>query len=109
MPIIMTHATYSPAGIKGVAQDGGSKRKAAVKQMIEAAGGKLHGFYFAYGDSDVVIISEYPDNASAASISMAVGSTGVLTSFRSTVLITPEEMDAAAKKSVTYRPPGAKG
>jgi uncharacterized protein with GYD domain len=109
MPIIMTHATYSPAGIKGVSQDGGSKRKAVIKQMIEAAGGKLHAFYFAYGDTDVVIISEYPDNATAVSISLAVGSTGVLTSSRSIVLITPEEMDAAAKKSVAYRPPGAKG
>jgi len=67
MPIIMTHATYSPAGMKGLTQDGGTKRKAAVKQMVEAAGGKLHAFYFAYGDSDVVIIAEYPDNATAAS------------------------------------------
>jgi uncharacterized protein with GYD domain len=108
MPVMMTHATYSPAGFKGVSQDGGSKRKAVVKQMIEAAGGKLLGFYFAFGDTDVVIISEYPDNATAASITLAVGSTGVLSSFRSMVLITPEEMDAAAKKSVAYKPPGAK-
>jgi uncharacterized protein with GYD domain len=109
MPIVMTHVTYSPAGIKGVIQDGGSKRKAAVKQMVEAAGGKLHAFYFAYGDTDVVIIAEYPDNATAASVAMAVGGAGVVSSFRSTVLITPDELDAAAKKSVTYRPPGAKG
>jgi uncharacterized protein with GYD domain len=108
MPIVMTHATYSQAGMKGLMQDGGSKRKAAVKQMIEAAGGTLHAFYFAYGDSDVVIIAEYPDNATAASTAMAVSGSGVLSSFRSMVLITPEEMDAAAKKSVTYRPPGAK-
>jgi uncharacterized protein with GYD domain len=105
----MTHATYSPAGVKGLIQDGGSKRKAAVKQMVEAAGGKLHAFYFAYGDSDVVIISEYPDNATAASVAMAVGGAGFISSFRSTVLMTAEEMDAAAKKSVAYRPPGAKG
>jgi uncharacterized protein with GYD domain len=109
MPIIMTHATYSQAGVKGLVQDGGSKRRAAVKQMVEAAGGKLHAFYFAYGDSDVVIISEYPDNATAASASLAVGATGALSSFRSMVLITPEEMDAAAKKTVTYRAPGATG
>jgi uncharacterized protein with GYD domain len=105
----MTHATYAQAGIKGLIQDGGSKRKAAVKQMVEAAGGKLHAFYFAYGDSDVVIVAEYPDNATAASVAMAVGGAGVVSSFRSTVLITPDEIDAAAKKSVVYRPPGAKG
>jgi uncharacterized protein with GYD domain len=109
MPIIMTHATYSPAGIKGLMQDGGSKRKAVVKQMVEAAGGKLHAFYFAYGDSDIVIITEYPDNATAASVAMAVGGAGAISSFRSMVLITPEEMDAAVKKSVAYRAPGATG
>jgi uncharacterized protein with GYD domain len=109
MPIIMTHATYSPAGIKGLSQDGGTKRKAAVKQMVEAAGGKLHAFYFAYGDSDVVIIAEYPDNATAAGAAMTVGATGALSSYRSMVLITPEEMDAATKKTVKYVAPGAKG
>lgn len=109
MPIIMTHANYTPAGIKGLIQDGGSKRRAAVKQMVEAAGGKLHAFYFAYGDSDVVLIAEYPDNATAASVAVAVGGSGAISSFRSMVLIAPEEMDAAAKKSVSYRAPGAKG
>lgn len=109
MPIVMTHATYAQAGIKGLIQDGGSKRKAAVKQMVEAAGGKLHAFYFAYGDADVVLIAEYPDNATAASVAVAVGGSGAISSFRSMVLIAPEEMDAAAKKSVAYRAPGAKG
>jgi uncharacterized protein with GYD domain len=109
VPIIMTHATYSPAGIKGLAQDGGSKRKAAVKKMVEAVGGKLHAFYFAYGDSDVVIITEYPDNATASAAALTVGGSGVLSSYRSMVLITPEEMDAATKKTVKYAAPGAKG
>jgi uncharacterized protein with GYD domain len=107
VPIIMTHATYSQAGVKGLAQDGGSKRKAAIKQMVEAAGGKLHAMYFAFGDTDIVLIAEYPDNATAASVALVVGATGVIASFRSTVLLTPEEMDAATKKSVVYRPPGA--
>ena len=109
MPIIMTHATYSPAGIKGLAQEGGTKRKAAVKQMVEATGGKLHAFYFAYGDSDVVIIAEYPDNATAAAAALTVGAAGVLSSYRSMVLITPDEMDAATKKTVKYVGPGAQG
>ena len=108
MPIIMTHATYSQAGVKGLMQDGGSKRKAAVKQMVEAAGGKLHAFYFAYGDADVVVIADYPDNATASAAAMSIGASGVLSSSRSMVLVTPEEVDAAAKKSVAYQPPGAK-
>ena len=109
MPILMTHATYSQAGVKGLAQDGGSKRKAAIKQMVEAVGGKLHALYFAFGDSDIVLIAEYPDNATAASVALAVGGAGVISSFRSMVLLTPEEVDAATKKSVAYRAPGAQG
>lgn len=92
---------------QGPHEEGGSKRKAAIKQLVEASGGKLHAFYFAFGKDDVVGIAEFPDHATAAAVSLAVNAAGVV-SFRSTVLITPEEMDAATKKSVAYRPPGAK-
>jgi uncharacterized protein with GYD domain len=88
--------------------EGGTKRKAAIKQMVESAGGKLLSFYFSFGKDDVVGITEFPDHATAAAVSLSVNAAGVV-AFRSTVLITPEEMDAATKKSVAYRPPGARG
>jgi uncharacterized protein with GYD domain len=107
MPVYLWQASYTAEGAKGLMKEGGSKRKAAIKQLVEASGGKLHSFYFAFGKDDVVGIAEFPDHATATAVSLAVNAAGVV-SFRSTVLITPEEMDAATKKSVTYRPPGAK-
>ncbi len=101
-------ASYTSEGVKGLMKEGGSKRKAAVKQLVEAAGGKLHSFHFAFGKDNVVGIAEFPDHATATAVSLSVNAAGVV-AFRSTVLITPEEMDAATKKSVSYRPPGAKG
>jgi uncharacterized protein with GYD domain len=105
VPAYLWQASYTSEGVKGLLKDGGTKRKAAVKQVVESAGGKLHAFYFAFGKDDVVGIAEFPDHATATAVSLAVNAAGVV-SFRSTVLITPEEMDAAAKKSVSYRPPG---
>jgi uncharacterized protein with GYD domain len=104
----MTQASYTPEGAKGLMKEGGTKRKAAIKKLIESAGGKLHAFYFSYGKDDVLLIAEYPDTASAAAVSLSVHASGVVSSH-STMLITPEEMDAATKKSVSYQPPGAKG
>jgi uncharacterized protein with GYD domain len=106
MPIYLWQASYTTDGTKGLLREGGSKRRTAVQQMIEKAGGRLHAFYYAFGDADVYGIAEFPDQSTAAALSLAVNASGAAR-LRSTVLITPEEVDAAAKKSVTYRPPGA--
>lgn len=106
MPKYLFQASYTSEGAKGIRKAGGSQRRAAVKQIIEAAGGKLETFYFAFGKTDAIIIAELPDQASAAGISLAVGAAGAATT-RTTVLITPEEIDAAAKQTVDYRPPGS--
>jgi uncharacterized protein with GYD domain len=73
--------------------------------MAEKAGGKLEAFYYAFGDCDVYVIAEAPDNASAASISLAVGASGAVR-LETVVLLSPEEIDQAAKASIAYRPPG---
>ena len=106
MPTYLWQASYTMEGTKGLLKDGGSKRRAAVQQMIEKAGGKLHAFYYAFGEADIYGIAEFPDQATAAALSLAVNATGAVR-LRTTVLVSPEEIDAAAKKSVTYRPPGA--
>lgn len=106
MPTYLWQASYNAEGAKGLVKDGGTTRRNMVKAMVEKAGGKLVAFYFAFGESDVYGIAEFPDNASAVATSLAVNASGAV-SLKSTVLITPEEVDAAAKKSVGYRPPGA--
>jgi len=106
MPLYLWEANYTAEGTKGLLKEGGTKRRAAVQQAVEKAGGKLHAFYYAFGKTDLFGIAEFPDHATAAAVSLAVNAAGTAT-LRSTPLLTPEEMDAAAKKTVAYRPPGA--
>jgi uncharacterized protein with GYD domain len=98
--------TYSTEGIKGVLKDGGTGRRAAVETALKSLGGKLEAFYFGFGDTDVYVIVDGIDNATAAAFSMGVGSTGSLSNVKTTVLLTPEEIDQAGKKTMSYRAPG---
>jgi uncharacterized protein with GYD domain len=106
MPLYLWQGSYTSQGTQGLMKDGGTKRRDVVRQMVEKAGGKMHSFYFSFGDSDVVGVTEFPDAVTAAAVSLAVNAAGVV-SLRTSVLITPEEVDAACKKGVSYRPPGA--
>ena len=101
----LIQGSYTAEGVKGLLKDGGTARKTLVEQMLKSAGGKLEAFYFAFGDTDVYAIVDAPDNATAASLSLAAGSSG-LVSLKTTVLLAPAELDSAAKKSANYRPPG---
>ena len=98
-------ANYSAEGIKGVMKNGGTARVDAVKKMVEGLGGTVQSFHFAFGAEDAYVIVELPDNIAAASIGMAVSSSG-LTSVKTVVLLTPAEVDEAAKRQVAYTPPG---
>src|SRR4249919_2044057 len=105
MPKYLLSASYSAEGSKGLLKDGGTKRVAAARTLVESLGGKLETLYFAFGDTDVVAIVDLPDNAAAAAASLTIAGTGALTG-EMTVLLTPEEIDQAAKKTGTYTPPG---
>ena len=102
----LIEASYTTEGVKGVQSAGGSSRRDAVKAMVEGIGGSLESFYFGFGDADAYVIAELPDNESAAAVAVAVNSSGAAVA-KTTVLLTPEEVDAAAQKSVDYRPPGS--
>jgi uncharacterized protein with GYD domain len=99
-------ARYTAEGAKAIQRDGGSARRAAVAKTLEAIGGRLESFYFAFGGTDAYVIADLPDNTTAAALALAVGQSG-LVSTKTAVLLTPEEVDAATKKSVPYRPPGS--
>ena len=98
-------ASYSAEGSKGLLKDGGTKRVTAARTLVESLGGKLETLYFAFGDTDVVAIVDLPDNAAAAAASLTIAGSGALTG-KMTVLLTPEDIDQAARKSATYTPPG---
>ena len=101
----LLQVSYTAEGAKGVLKDGGTKRRAAAQAVVKSLGGKLETFYFAFGDTDVFAIVDFPDAASAAAASLAVAASGAVTS-KLTVLLTPDEIDASAKKSPKYVPPG---
>lgn len=98
-------ATYTADGAKGLVKDGGTKRRQAAEAAVKSVGGQMEAFYFAFGENDAVLIVDAPDNASVASASLAINSSG-LVQTKTVVLLTPEEIDQATKKSATYQPPG---
>jgi uncharacterized protein with GYD domain len=106
MAKFLVRASYSAEGAKGVQSVGGTSRRDAVAKMAEGLGGSLESFYFAFGDTDAYVVLDLPDNQSAAAASIAVNAAGGATSDV-VVLLTPEDIDAAAKLSVDYRPPGS--
>src|SRR5919201_2175912 len=105
MPKFLFEASYTFEGVKGVQREGGSSRRDAVAKAVESVGGRLESFYFAFGDRDAFVVADLPDNESAVALAMAVGATGTV-GIKTTVLVTPEEVDSAAQKSVSYTPPG---
>ena len=105
MPKYLLHVSYTAEGVKGLLKDGGSKRRAVAQALAESLGGTLDAFYYAFGDCDVFTIADMPDNSSAAAVSLTLAASGAVTA-KVTVLLTPEEIDAAVEKHGSYTPPG---
>jgi len=106
MPKYLVQSSYTVDGIKGVLKDGGTARKAAMQKMVAGLGGRLEAMYFAFGESDVFEILDVPDNVTTFAATLAIIGSGSAHT-KTTVLLTPEEVDQAVKKPVAYRPPGA--
>jgi len=106
MPKFMIKASYTAEGARGLLKEGGTGRRAAIQKLIEGLGGKVEAFYFAYGEDDAYVITDVPDTTTGLAVSLAVNASGAVR-LSTIPLITPEEIDAAAKKSVQYRAPGA--
>src|SRR5260370_8365095 len=104
MPKYLIEASYTAEGAKGLIKRGGTARRAEVQKMVESLGGRLDAFYFVFGENDVHVILDLPENLTAAAISLAVMSTGAAP-MRTTVLLTSEAIDPAVKTPVDYPPP----
>jgi uncharacterized protein with GYD domain len=105
MPKFLLQVSYTVDGIKGLRKDGGTARRAAAEELVKSLGGKVESFYYAFGDADVYTVVDMPDNASMSAAALAIGASGAVTG-KTVCLITPEEVDAATKKTLTYRAPG---
>ena len=101
----LLRANYVGNGIQGLLQEGGTKRRAAAAKAVKSVGGKMEAFYYAFGPSDAYVIVDVPDNVSMAALALTIGASGAVT-IETSVLLTPEEVDAAVEKSPSYRAPG---
>ena len=106
MARFLFEASYTQDGVKGIQSAGGSSRRDALAKVAESVGGRLESFDFAFGENDAYVIADLPDNESATAVALTAGAAGGAT-VKTVVLLSPEEVDAAAARSVDYRPPGA--
>lgn len=105
MPKYLAQCNYVGEGVKGLLKEGGSSRRAVVEKLVESVGGTLEAFYYAFGETDLYVIADLPDNESMSAVALLVAASGAIT-IKTTVLITPEEVDEAVKKTPHYQPPG---
>lgn len=104
VPEYLTQARYAGDSVKGLLKDGGPGRRAVLEKAIEALRGSLECVYYAYGEDDLFVIFDMPDNVTMTALCLGVRAASPFT-IKTTPLMTPEEMDEVAKKSSTYRGP----
>jgi uncharacterized protein with GYD domain len=110
MAMYLTKGSHTPEGWATLLANP-EDRRTALSPVVEAMGGKLHGYWYAFGDADVFVLFEAPDDITVASLLVKVASTGAFTHVSTTKLLTVEEaLDAMRRSAGTeYRAPGAPG
>lgn len=101
----LIQGAYTAEGLQGLIKDKASGRRAAVSRALESLGGKVESIYYTFGDYDVIVLADLPDNVAAAAVSIRVSGSGLVRT-KTTPLLTVEEMDRALSKTLEYRPPG---
>jgi uncharacterized protein with GYD domain len=106
MPLYLGRFAYTQQAVKAMVANP-QDRSAAAREVAESLGGKLLGFWFAFGEFDGVFLAEAPDNASAAGLAMAIAGSGALSKLETTVLLDMQEAQEAMRKAggASYRPP----
>jgi uncharacterized protein with GYD domain len=105
MPKYLIQASYTAEGAKGLLNEGATGRRKAIERAVKSVGGKVEAIFWTFGEHDTILIMDLPDNTAATALSLAVGSSGAVR-IATTPLITAQEVDAACKQAVQYRPPG---
>jgi len=106
VPKYLISANYTAEGMAGVRAAGAKSRVDAVATLLEAMGGRLESFHFAFGETDVFVIAEAPDDEAVAAVSIAINGSGAV-SIRTTKLLTVDQVDEALRRTVDYHPPGS--
>ncbi|MGK5738574.1 GYD domain-containing protein [Micromonospora sp. URMC 103] len=106
MAKFLLKSTFTPEGVKGLVKDGGSKRAEVATRAIEAAGGRVESLCFGLGEYDTYVVCDLPDHKTAAALAIAIRAAGGVDT-RVVPLLTPQEVDEAVRKQMSYQPPGA--
>ena len=105
MPRYLFQGSYSREGAQGLLREGGTARRAAVEALVRSLGGRLEAFYYALGETDLFMLVELPGNVAATAASLIVAASGA-GHWRTTALLSADEMDAATRTGGGYRAPG---
>jgi len=105
MPKYLAEASFTDQGLQGTLKDGGTARRQALEEAVASVGGRLESFYYCFGEKDSVVIVDLPNNATAAALALTLGVSGAVR-LKTTVLLTPEEIDEAVRVKGEYRAPG---
>ena len=105
MPKYLVQARYTREGIQGLVRDSASGRRSDVQAAVNALGGNVEAFYYAFGDDDVVMIADLPNNIRAAALGLTSSGSGAVR-VRTTPLLTVEDVDQALDIKTQYRAPG---
>lgn len=106
MAKFLIQGSYTADGAKGLIKEGGTGRQAAIQKALEGLGGKLDSFYYTFGANDVIVICDVPDANTGLALSLAVNASGAVR-ISTTPLLTVQDVDAACKTAVSYRPAGS--
>ena len=108
MPQFLVQFTYASRSIKALVEEPEVDHAAQASKMVASLGGKLLGYWYAFGEFDGMVLIEAPDPTTVAAVSMAIGGTGEVSRIQTTVLMTMEEARAASRKAgaATHLPPG---
>jgi uncharacterized protein with GYD domain len=98
--------SYTASGAEGLLKEGGTARRKTLDELVATLGGSIKAWYYAFGSDDLCVIADLPDDADAAAVSLQVAASGAAR-IHTTVLLTPEQIDEAAKATISYRSPGA--
>ena len=111
MPAYLVQFSYTPRSIRSLVDKPDADHAGEAAAMVASLGGKLLGYWYAFGNSDGVVLMEGPDNSVAAAVAMAIGGTGEVSRLETTVLLTMDEAQAAMRRaaSATHLPPGETG
>ncbi len=104
MPKYLWRVSYSQEGARGLIAQGGSARQAAITEMVESVGGHVDVCYFAFGEDDLFVIGDVPNEVAAAALAIRTAAAGGAISH-TVALLTPEQIDEAVARKVTYQPP----